>query len=108
MRDEDEEYCLKFPLHAAARDGNWGEVIFLIREGTHVDVPDQRGRTPLHWAATRGHSSTITALLGYNALVDLRADDGKTPLDYAAENERDEALRLLQLAHYHNRNKRPQ
>jgi uncharacterized protein len=103
----DADYRRDFPLHAAAYDGDQRETILLIKNSAHVDAPDHLGRTPLHLAALRGHSSVITALLGYGALLDLNADDGKRPLDYAAESGHDEAMRLLQIGHYQNRNKRP-
>lgn len=74
------------PLHAAARDGNIGQVETLLNEGADPDIQDEQGKTALHYAAANGHNGTVRVLLQHHADATLRDDAGRTAQEYADSN----------------------
>ena len=82
-------------LHDAARDGNLGEVRFLITvPGADINVKDKQQRTPLHFAVALGYgdknygkiTQIVNILLGAGAHVNAKDNRGWTPLHYVTSH----------------------
>ena len=68
-------------LHAAAAQGNEGEVGRLLGTGTDANARDPNGRTPLHVAAFQGHPAVARVLIQAGAdpsLLDHQRYDAVT------------------------------
>jgi ankyrin repeat protein len=86
-----------FPLHSAIyytslnfnapdkRDTSNEEQLLqqLIKKGTRLSEPDDKGQTPIHIAALYNNLYTLRLLLSSGAPVEPLDKSGKTPLDYA-------------------------
>jgi ankyrin repeat protein len=89
------------PLHQAARDGDTGRAVALLRAGLDVDVPlqslEQRssewGSTPLHVAAEAGQLEMAGLLLDRGADPNRGNTRGATPLHKAVAHP--DIVRLL-------------
>ncbi|KAI8954389.1 hypothetical protein F4801DRAFT_575466 [Xylaria longipes] len=75
------------------------EIIFafyLAANRSHIDQPDQSGRTPLSYSAGRGHGGLVQWLLGTGDVnADSKSRTGRTPLSYAAEEGHSSVVRRL-------------
>ena len=72
-------------LHAAAWNGDAGEVRRLVRGGANVNTASDFGTTPLHSAAMKSNVEVIKVLLELGATLEARDSLGRTPLIVAAE-----------------------
>lgn len=57
-------------LHEAAKLGNVGRVVELLKEGVHISYKDNLGYSALHWASLYGHLHVCT-LLSVNLVLPL-------------------------------------
>ncbi len=93
------EFCepegTRWPIHAAARNGNVNCLIELLVRGAEVHTWPLFCRTSeLHLAARHGHVECVSVLLNFTAelrktsaeRMSLVDDEGKTPLHLAAEH----------------------
>lgn len=85
-------------LIQAARDGQIGKAMDLIKEGTEVNSKDTTGNTALIWEAWYGHTETVKALIDAKADVNAKDKKGYTALEYAAEKGYTETVSLLKTA----------
>ena len=88
------------PLHAAARDGEYGTAAVLLRHGAQVDARDHSGMTPLAWASGNDgieHEQIAVAKVLLAAYADPNAADaeGMTPLLLAARWSRPKLTEVL-------------
>lgn len=60
------------PIHNAAINGDFEEVVRLLEDGVKINARDDDGRTPLHLAAVAGHVSIVDALIAKGANINLR------------------------------------
>ena len=78
---------------------SWGHITWLkraiARDKSLVNIFDARG-TPLHEAARSGAVGAIRTLLKAGADISARDADGKSPQDLARENNRADAVALLE------------
>ena len=82
---------LKGPLGHAAREGNGGLALKLVRAGAQAG-------DALHEAVRGGHGEVVNALLENGASVNaIGTECGKTPLLVAAEEGRSDMVQLLML-----------
>lgn len=58
---------------------------FLILNGSHIDINDERGFTPLHLATEKGCTAQAYLLLKHRAKHDIIAHNGQKPIDIAVE-----------------------
>ena len=72
------------PLLAAARVGDRGAVLALVREGADVRAVEADGTSALHWAAHYGDAELVRALLAAGAEANAANRYGMTPLQAAA------------------------
>ena len=82
-------------LHAAAHNGQAGEIEKLVVAGARVNQRDARGRTPLHVATFAAKREAIRALLKAGADPGLLEDDRYDAVTIAAVANDEETLRLL-------------
>ena len=68
------------PLHWAATLGNLAIAEYLIENGSHINVPDDRRRTPLHRASENEHFHIVELLLREYANVNSSDQFGWTPI----------------------------
>jgi ankyrin repeat protein len=72
-------------LHAAAANGYYDVVAFLLRVGVSTDLKDNEGWTPLMAAAHWNQTDIIELLCEYGASVDLKTFSGETAYDLAED-----------------------
>jgi len=83
-------------LHECAAQRELPQVLFLVRQGADVNLPDANGETPLHYAARARYSGEAAALLvKYGAETDLRDRKGRTPLMWALMSGHKDAAEAL-------------
>ncbi|VYS45111.1 unnamed protein product [Arabidopsis thaliana] len=92
------------PLHLAARTGNLGKVMELIRAGNGIEELKElsskqnlEGETPLYSAAENGHSLVVEEMLKHMDLdtASVKARNGFDPFHVAAKQGHIEALKKL-------------
>lgn len=71
------------PLHDAAGEGNYEEVIAFIKEGANIDAQNNHGWTPLFLASMRRNEEIVEVLLANGADPNIKTVDGMTPLHTA-------------------------
>jgi uncharacterized protein len=88
------------PLHYAALEGDMGEVLRLLADGSDPDASDSTGFTPLHFAAQEYKVDAVRELVRGGASVDVANGHGNTPLWTAVFNSegRGEIIALLRAA----------
>jgi ankyrin repeat protein len=94
----DHELAVYAGLHAAAANGEVGEIEKLIARGENPNIEDANSRTPLLVAAYRKHYDAVEALLKAGANPNARDMQGFDILTLAAVNN-DMQLLKLALAH---------
>uniref|UniRef100_A0AC34FS72 Uncharacterized protein n=2 Tax=Panagrolaimus sp. ES5 TaxID=591445 RepID=A0AC34FS72_9BILA len=72
-------------LHAAAANGYYDVVAFLLRVGVQPDLKDNEGWTSLHAAAHWNQTDIIELLCDYGAMVELKTFAGETAFDLAED-----------------------
>ena len=78
-------------LMAAANNGHFGVVEFLLEDGADLAKVTTYGWTALHFAAQQGHAEILSLLMAYGASLTARMTDGRLPIDLAAND----AIRVL-------------
>ena len=73
----------RWPLHAAAREGDVAACERLVADGVSVDAKDEDAHTPLHWACDGGHVEAASRLIALGAEIDELNEDGATALHLA-------------------------
>ncbi len=91
----DHELAVYAGLHAAAANGEVGEIEKLIAAGENPNIQDANSRTPLLVAAYRKHYEAVEALLKGGANPNARDMQGFDILTLAAVNN---DLKLLKIA----------
>jgi hypothetical protein len=78
----------RFPLHAAARCGNFDMVRALLTAGAKLDIFDYNGRLPLHYSLNGNYDSSELVALLLQAGSDANAPDkkGTPPVFYTINN----------------------
>jgi hypothetical protein len=64
-------------------DAKSPDIVTVLKQGAHVNKPDQRGYTALMYAATCGLVENVKTLLAHGGDANLKTDDGWTPLMFA-------------------------
>merc|ERR1719265_2815958 len=82
-------------LHAATRNGDYGECEVLLREGADVNEAKPNGATPLLLAAQGGFTDLVTLFIAWGARVDAAAHDRTTAVWMAAQNGHVAVCRVL-------------
>lgn len=80
---------------AAARFGEFEEMVALLDRGADVNARGPGGNTALHMAAANGEESCLRELLARGGDGWARNDAGNTPAHYAAQQLRHGCLKLL-------------
>lgn len=75
--------CRFYPLHHAARQGDFDYVRVLASKGCDVNVIDGDGYTPLMLAARGGHAELCELLISLGAKCDFENDKHETALSVA-------------------------
>ena len=78
------------PIHIAAYEGDYDEVLKLIREGAYISPVDVWGKTPLHYARRRKYgkkNDEVARLLLQHGAKDIEPLDsiGRSPQDIYIE-----------------------
>jgi len=81
-------------LHAAAKNGDVGEVQRLLGQGIDPDGQSRDGSTALYYAADKGQKQVVEALLGASADPNIGQGD-KTPMVAAFSRGHKDILSLL-------------
>jgi ankyrin repeat protein len=81
-------------LHAAAANGDVGEIERLVAAGEKIDLQDARSRTPLHVAVFAGHHAAARALLRLGANPNALEADRYDIVTIAAVQNDVEMLKL--------------
>ena len=76
---------------AAAQEGQYEVVEFLLEDGVDLTKVTTRGTTAPHIAAAQGHTEILSILMAYGASLTTRDSNGQLPIDVAAN----EAIRVL-------------
>ncbi|XP_076366614.1 uncharacterized protein LOC143255207 isoform X2 [Tachypleus tridentatus] len=83
-------------LHQAALMCQTLTMQFLLENGAHVDIKDNKGMRPLHYSSWQGKPGPVALLLQYNASVNEPDNHGDTPLHLACQHGHvDVACQLL-------------
>jgi len=90
----DRDVAVYAGLHAAAANGDVGEIERLIAEGERPNIQDANSRTPLHVAAFRKHYEAVRTLLRLGANPNARDLQGFDLLTLAAVNNDMELLKI--------------
>lgn len=79
----------------AARAGDTGAVMNLLRRGAEVNAREEDGTTPLAWAAHHSNVAVAELLLSKGANPDMANELGISPLSLAISNGSTELVKLL-------------
>lgn len=82
-------------LQAAAAEGRYHAVEYLLTHGADVNARCYNGNTPLSWAVGYRNLNVAHLLLLHGADVRIPSDDGKTPLHWAAQADDLQMAKLL-------------
>jgi ankyrin repeat protein len=74
-------------MHAAAEEGHWELIDFLIKHRVEAGRRDWRGQTALHYASAKGHLRAVNSFLQAGVAHAVADVQGKTPLHLALETE---------------------
>lgn len=67
------------------REGDQGNIAYLLSKGANIDSVDEHGKTALWWAAFNGKLELVSFLIANGANPNLPDQQEKTPLDIASE-----------------------
>ncbi len=84
-----EPYSSKYPLHAAAADGDIDAIRAMVATGQDVSSRDQSGNQPIHEAAWTGELRIVEYLLANGVRTDARGWLGRTALHAACRSPSD-------------------
>uniref|UniRef100_A0A915DPH9 Osteoclast-stimulating factor 1 n=1 Tax=Ditylenchus dipsaci TaxID=166011 RepID=A0A915DPH9_9BILA len=93
-----ENYVLRieFPLHEAAKRGNFELLEECLKNNVSVNSLDKSGSTALYWAAHGGHSKMVHFLLNVPKIcISSQNKIGDTPLHAASWKNRLECVEML-------------
>lgn len=84
-------------LHQAAQEGNFEDVVKLLKEGSNPNLFDDLGMTPLMYSAKREHIEIIKVLLELGASINIRCveKNGNTVLGEVAGSCSYEVAKIL-------------
>ncbi|XP_052825426.1 serine/threonine-protein phosphatase 6 regulatory ankyrin repeat subunit B [Octopus bimaculoides] len=82
-------------MHFAANAGHQNTVLFFLKKGVPLNMPNKSGAVALHVAAMNGHVSVVKALLQKGAAVDTETKDGYTALHLAVKHSHPEVVQVL-------------
>uniref|UniRef100_A0A914H276 BLOC-1-related complex subunit 5 n=1 Tax=Globodera rostochiensis TaxID=31243 RepID=A0A914H276_GLORO len=87
---------IEFPLHEAARTGDFGFLGECLDNKVSVNALDRSGSTALHWAAYAGHTRILKHLLSVpNVALMAQNKLGDSPLHAASVKRRLDCVHLL-------------
>lgn len=93
---EEHTEMVQYPMHEAARRGNFQFLTECIKNGVSVNALDKSGSTPVHWASHAGHIQCLEALLAVNNIeINVQNRLGDTPLHSASWKGHVEAVKML-------------
>jgi protein phosphatase 1 regulatory subunit 16A len=101
LRQKGEELDIRQPngstyLHAAAANGYYDVVAFLLRIGVSPDLKDNEGWTPLHAAAHWNQPDIIELLCEYSAGIGLTTFTGETAFELAEDMSTKAVIQAMQ------------
>lgn len=98
-RKFEKAYAALFPLHVAARAGNYAECKKLLEAKSPVDLLDENNATPLHCAAFFNYPNICKLLIKAKANIEITDSLGYTPLRVAYEATTDQASLMVLIEH---------
>jgi len=66
-----------------------------VREGAHIELPNNVQRSAIHYATMYGHVDCVKFLIEHKANLNCRDQRGQTPVSWACCNGKDDCLQLL-------------
>ena len=90
------------PLHIAAEGGHNDIVEYLLEQGAHPDLKNQKAETPLMWCCGANGVRSARHLIEYNANLDFRDGRGSNLVTLAAERGHPEIIDFFVLFHDQN------
>ncbi|KAI7813253.1 ankyrin repeat domain-containing protein 13A [Triplophysa rosa] len=90
----DEDFSLRFPLHALVWENDYRRLEKDIQTN-NIEEVDPRGRTPLHLAVSLGHMESVRVLLRHGAVVTKENDKHWTVLQEAVSTGDPEIVQLV-------------
>uniref|UniRef100_A0A914Z6R5 Protein phosphatase 1 regulatory subunit 16A n=1 Tax=Panagrolaimus superbus TaxID=310955 RepID=A0A914Z6R5_9BILA len=94
-------------LHAAAANGYYDVVAFLLRVGVQPDLKDNEGWTSLHAAAHWNQTDIIELLCDYGASVELKTFASETAFDLAEDVGTRAVIQTMQQQDHAKKKKNP-
>jgi len=85
----------RYPLYAAAYNGDYEKVDELLKAGSDVDARTSDGSTPLMAASIEGRDACVRRLLQGGARVDLQDNNGLSALHYAVCSDNPKVVHTL-------------
>ncbi|KAH9491724.1 hypothetical protein Btru_030016 [Bulinus truncatus] len=106
LKKDDKIQSLLQHLLIASKNGDTGNVRFLVHSGANVNERNDSGRTALMLAAKNGHCETVRYLIKNGANINNRGNNGSSALLYASENGHAEVVKILLMngANIHDKN----
>ncbi|KAG0173096.1 hypothetical protein DFQ28_001043 [Apophysomyces sp. BC1034] len=82
-------------LHRACADGEYKQVVLLLKKGANVNTTDNQSWTPLHEAAMHGHTAIVELLIAHGAVVNAHGSQGDTALHSACRVGHEDTAKVL-------------
>ncbi|KAH3873356.1 ankyrin repeat and SAM domain-containing protein 4B-like [Dreissena polymorpha] len=105
MNQADEDGCT--PAMLAAQHGNLEALKTIIGRGGDVDKNDLLGFTAIHHAAQRGHWNCVSYLVNFGVNIWKMDNDYHTAMDLAAMENREDIVKILDMAQTEQLRKSP-